>query len=151
MHRLQVLLMSHHAEQIAEPFGCCRRLFEPRRDGGKQRHHGALGLSRREFELAPEHGHCFATVRTVQDFIQIVHGSCSLLAGATAVGCEPGSPLQAFLIRPITNNRITAPMMALIIAAMMPPPMAIPINGSSQPAMTAPIIPTTILPTSPKP
>src|SRR5262245_63768094 len=143
--------MSHHSAQIAEPFRRCGRLLEARRDRGQQRHDGALGFSRAQSELAAEQRHCFATVRAVQDFIQIVHGSCSLLAGATAVGCEPGSPLQAFLIRPITNNRITAPMMALIIAAMMPPPMAIPINGSSQPAMTAPIIPTTILPTSPKP
>lgn len=36
-------------------------------------------------------------------------------------------------------------MKALITAAMKPPPMMMPIRGSSQPAMTAPMMPTMIV------
>ena len=39
-------------------------------------------------------------------------------------------------------------MMALMIEAMIPPPSEIPICGNSQPAITAPMMPTTMLPTS---
>jgi hypothetical protein len=46
-----------------------------------------------------------------------------------------------------------APMKAkLITAAMKPPPMmTVPIRGGSQPAMTAPMMPTMMSPSSPKP
>jgi hypothetical protein len=49
------------------------------------------------------------------------------------------------------GKRFTAPMKALITAAMKPPPMMMPIRGSSQPAMTAPMMPTMMSPISPKP
>ena len=42
-------------------------------------------------------------------------------------------------------------MMALMIAATMPPPITMPSRGNSQPAMNAPTMPTTMLPMSPKP
>jgi hypothetical protein len=41
-------------------------------------------------------------------------------------------------------NRITAPMKALMIAAIMPPPITMPICGNNQPAIKPPIMPTMI-------
>src|SRR5262249_12454791 len=73
-------------------------------------------------------------------------GFCRLLE----CGFDPSRP-QFFLNRPITSKRITAPMTALMIAAMTPPTMTKPTSGKSQPAMRAPIMPTMMLPTSPKP
>src|SRR5262245_38475044 len=49
------------------------------------------------------------------------------------------------------RSRITAPIKALMIAAMKPPPIAMPMRGSSQPAMKAPTMPTTMSPIRPKP
>jgi len=43
---------------------------------------------------------------------------------------------QSFLNNPITTKRITAPMTALMIAAMIPPTITKPANGKNQPAMT---------------
>ena len=47
---------------------------------------------------------------------------------------------QSFLNNPITTKRITAPITALMIAAMTPPTRTNPTNGKNQPARTAPII-----------
>src|SRR5882724_3077948 len=51
----------------------------------------------------------------------------------------------------MTNSRITAPMVALMIDPMKPPPIAMPRRGKSHPAMNAPTIPTMISPISPNP
>jgi len=51
---------------------------------------------------------------------------------------------QVRLISLRINSRITAPMKASMIAAMIPLPITIPRRGSSQPAMTAPTMPTTM-------
>src|SRR5215204_924342 len=58
---------------------------------------------------------------------------------------------RCFLKSLITNKRITAPITALMIAATRPRTRTNPIRGKSQPAITAPIMPTTMLPMSPKP
>src|SRR5262249_6702736 len=55
------------------------------------------------------------------------------------------------LNNPIKSKRITAPMTALMISATIPPTRTNPTRGKSQPARKAPIMPTTMLPMSPKP
>ena len=79
--------------------------------------------------------------------------SCSA-ANRSLFGCREaasGQFLGAFFKNPITSKRITAPMTALTISATMTPTRTDPIRGKSQPAMKVPIMPTTMLPTSPKP
>src|SRR5262245_14358101 len=49
------------------------------------------------------------------------------------------------------NNKITAPIVALMIEEMMPPPIAMPRAPSTQVPMNAPTMPTMILPIRPKP
>src|SRR5260370_29038685 len=68
-----------------------------------------------------------------------------------APGSDPRRDRRYFLNKPMMISRITAPMTALTMAARMPPTRTNPIIGSSQPAMMAPMMPTTILPTSPRP
>jgi len=51
----------------------------------------------------------------------------------------------------ISTSRITAPAVACTIAASRPPGTPNPSRGSSRPATTAPTMPTTMLPTTPKP
>src|SRR5262245_46408013 len=70
-------------------------------------------------------------------------------------GASGGSHINVdaayFLKNTIKSSRITAPITALMIAAIMPPPICTPTNGRSQLATTAPRIPTTMLPARPKP
>jgi hypothetical protein len=73
------------------------------------------------------------------------------LGGYRTILSVPMRPSAYFLKNPTMSSRITAPMTALMIDAMMPPPMTNPIIGKSQPAMSAPTMPTTMLPTSPNP
>ena len=68
-------------------------------------------------------------------------GSATNFAPANAVGYSPIS-------RKITN-RITAPMKASMMAAIKPVPRWMPSCGNSHPAITAPIMPTTMLPMQP--
>jgi hypothetical protein len=54
-------------------------------------------------------------------------------------------------IKPMTSKRMIAPMTALMISPSVPPPIAMPSRGRSHPAMSAPTIPTRILPIIPNP
>ena len=54
------------------------------------------------------------------------------------------------LINPTTNNNKAAPAVAVTIEPINPP-IEIPRNPNTEPPMTAPIIPTTMLPSRPKP
>ena len=49
------------------------------------------------------------------------------------------------------KSRMTAPIVALMIEAIIPPPIMTPSAPSTQVPMNAPTIPTMMLPTSPKP
>jgi hypothetical protein len=49
------------------------------------------------------------------------------------------------------TSTMIAPIAAEMIEPMMPPPSDRPIRGKSQPATSAPMMPTTISPTRPKP
>ena len=66
-------------------------------------------------------------------------------------GAAGGGRAQARLISPMMTSSTTAPIVALMIEATMPPPITMPMRGSSQPAMNAPTMPTTMLPIRPKP
>jgi hypothetical protein len=49
------------------------------------------------------------------------------------------------------NNRITAPIVALMMEAIIPPPIMTPSAPSTQLPMNAPTMPTMMLPMSPNP
>jgi hypothetical protein len=71
-------LLTHDAEQRAQPFGRGGRLLEAGRDRRQQRHDGRLRLLRRQAKLASEHRHGFAVFGFRQDVVEIVHGRTPL-------------------------------------------------------------------------